>query len=444
MLIATPGLRPVRHRRNDPGDVFQPETRFAAPSDRQNVAGGPPETGLSLLRKPLPQRRNEERHGIRKGNVRGIAPTEPDDRNNHPMDERKIIHIDMDAFYASVEQRDNPQYRGKPVVVGRPEGRGVIAAASYEARRYGIRSAMPSLRARQLCPELIFIPGRMEIYKEVSARIHRIFHEFTDLVEPIAYDEAFLDVTRNKAGIALGVDVARAIKRRIREEVSLVASAGVSYNKFLAKVASDYRKPDGLCTIHPDRAEAFIARLPIEAFWGVGRVTGRRMHELGIHTGADLRACSQDFLTERFGKAGLHYYEFARGIDRRPVEPSRIRTSVGCEETFARDLTTLEEMTEALYGLSARLNRRLDRTGFRGHTLTLKIKYANFRQQTRSRSLKDELGASSDIFPLGETLLRESGAAGHPVRLLGLSLSTPAADNPAEPHEVYRQLELDF
>ena len=350
----------------------------------------------------------------------------------------------MDAFYASVEQRDNPQYRGRPVVVGRPERRGVIAAASYEARRYGIRSAMPSVKARQLCPDLIFIPGRMEVYKEVSARIHRIFHEFTDLVEPIAYDEAFLDVTENKAGIALGVEVARAIKRRIREEEELVASAGVSYNKFLAKIASDYRKPDGLCTIHPDRAEAFIARLPIEAFWGVGRVTARRMHESGIHTGADLKTCTQDFLTERFGKAGLHYFEFARGIDRRAVEPSRIRKSVGCETTFARDATTLEAMTEEIYNLSVRLNRRLERAGFKGRTLTLKIKYADFRQHTRSRSPGKELGASAEIFFLAETLLRESGAVGRPVRLLGLSLSNPAPDDPTESHATYRQLELDI
>ena len=253
------------------------------------------------------------------------------------MPERKIIHIDMDAFYASVEQRDHPEYRGRPLVVGRADGRGVVAAASYEARQYGIRSAMPSVRAVRLCPDLIFVPGRMEVYRSVSAQIHRIFHEYTDL------DEAFLDVTENKPGLPLAVDVARAIRRRIRDELGLVASAGVSYNKFLAKVASDYRKPDGLCTIHPDRAAAFIARLPIEAFWGVGRVTARRMHELGIRSGADLRAQPLDFLVERFGKAGRLYHQFAQGIDLRPVCPTRVRKSVGCESTFESDRVTLDE-----------------------------------------------------------------------------------------------------
>ena len=273
------------------------------------------------------------------------------------MPERKIIHIDMDAFYASVEQRDHPEYRGRPLVVGRADGRGVVAAASYEARQYGIRSAMPSVRAVRLCPDLIFVPGRMEVYRSVSAQIHRIFHEYTDLVEPLALDEAFLDVTENKAGLALAVDVARAIRRRIRDELGLVASAGVSYNKFLAKIASDYRKPDGLCTIHPDRAAAFIARLPIEAFWGVGRVTARRMHELGIRSGADLRAQPLDFLVERFGKAGRLYHQFAQGIDLRPVCPTRVRKSVGCESTFESDRVTLGEMSEELYALSARLRR---------------------------------------------------------------------------------------
>ena len=273
------------------------------------------------------------------------------------MPERKIIHIDMDAFYASVEQRDHPEYRGRPLVVGRADGRGVVAAASYEARQYGIRSAMPSVRAVRLCPDLIFVPGRMEVYRSVSAQIHRIFHEYTDLVEPLALDEAFLDVTENKPGLPLAVDVARAIRRRIRDELGLVASAGVSYNKFLAKVASDYRKPDGLCTIHPDRAAAFIARLPIEAFWGVGRVTARRMHELGIRSGADLRAQPLDFLVERFGKAGRLYHQFAQGIDLRPVCPTRVRKSVGCEPTFESDRVTLGEMSEELYAPSARVRR---------------------------------------------------------------------------------------
>ena len=205
------------------------------------------------------------------------------------MSERKIIHIDMDAFYASVEQRDNPELRGKPLAVGHAEERGVVAAASYEARRYGVRSAMSSQKAKRLCPQLIFVHGRMDVYKEVSRRIHEIFHTYTDIIEPLSLDEAFLDVTENKTDIPLAVDIAKEIKKQIHEELGLIASAGVSYNKFLAKVASDYRKPDGLCTIHPDQALEFISRLPIESFWGVGPVTARRMHSIGIHSGRELQ-----------------------------------------------------------------------------------------------------------------------------------------------------------
>ncbi|WP_290454143.1 DNA polymerase IV, partial [uncultured Muribaculum sp.] len=220
------------------------------------------------------------------------------------MNERKIIHIDMDAFYASVEQRDNPELRGRPVAVGHAERRGVVAAASYEARRYGVRSAMSSQKAKRICPELIFVNGRMDVYKSVSQSIHDILHEYTDIIEPISLDEAFLDVTVNKPGIELGVDIAREIKRKIRERLNLVASAGVSYNKFLAKIASDYRKPDGLCTIHPSQALDFIAKLPIEDFWGVGPVTAGKMHSMGIHTGTQLRDCPKRILTRAFGKAG--------------------------------------------------------------------------------------------------------------------------------------------
>ena len=255
-----------------------------------------------------------------------------------PFD-RKIIHIDMDAFYASVEQRDNPDLRGKPIAVGHAEERGVVSAASYEARRFGVRSAMSSQKAKRLCPQLIFVRGRMEVYKEVSRQIHEVFHEYTDVIEPISLDEAFLDVTENKPGIALAVDIAKEIKQKIRERLHLVASAGVSYNKFLAKIASDYRKPDGLCTIHPDQALDFIARLPVESFWGVGPVTAKRMHALGIHNGAQLRACTEDYLVREFGKVGTLYYDFARGIDLRPVEAVRVRKSIGCERTLERDIS---------------------------------------------------------------------------------------------------------
>ena len=243
------------------------------------------------------------------------------------MTQRKIIHIDMDAFYASVEQRDNPELRGKPLAVGHAEERGVVAAASYEARRYGVRSAMASQKAKRLCPQLIFVPGRMDVYKSVSRQIHEIFHEYTDLIEPLSLDEAFLDVTENKKDISLAVDIAKEIKQKIREQLNLVASAGISYNKFLAKIASDYRKPDGLCTIHPEQALDFIARLPIESFWGVGPVTAKKMHLLGIHNGLQLRKCSLEMLTAHFGKAGALYYECSRGIDERPVEAIRIRKS---------------------------------------------------------------------------------------------------------------------
>ena len=218
------------------------------------------------------------------------------------MTHRKILHIDMDAFYASVEQRDNPELRGKPLAVGHAEERGVVAAASYEARRYGVHSAMSSQKAKRLCPQLIFVHGRMDVYKAVSRQIHEIFHEYTDIIEPLSLDEAFLDVTENKKGISLAVDIAKEIKQKIREQLNLVASAGVSYNKFLAKIASDYRKPDGLCTIHPEQALDFIARLPIESFWGVGPVTAKKMHLLGIRNGFQLRKCSLEMLTAHFWK----------------------------------------------------------------------------------------------------------------------------------------------
>ena len=230
---------------------------------------------------------------------------------------RKIIHIDMDAFFASVEQRDNPLLKGKPIAVGHAGSRGVVAAASYEARRFGVHSAMPSSKAKELCPELIFVQSRMDHYKAVSEQIREIFHRYTDLIEPISIDEAFLDVTNNKIQASLGLDIAIRIKRDIRQELNLIASAGVSYNKFLAKIASDYRKPNGLCVIHPNQALAFIDRLPIEAFWGIGPATAKKLHAMGITTAPELRAVSLPRLTELFGKAGLTYYRFVRGIDER-------------------------------------------------------------------------------------------------------------------------------
>ena len=361
----------------------------------------------------------------------------------HTMNERKIIHIDMDAFYASVEQRDHPELRGKPIAVGHAEERGVVSAASYEARKYGVRSAMSSLKAKQLCPHIVFVPGRMSVYKEVSAQIHAIFHDYTDLIEPLSLDEAFLDVTHNKKGIALAVDIAKEIKLRIRQELNLVASAGISYNKFLAKVASDYRKPDGLCTIHPDQALEFIATLPIEAFWGVGKVTAQKMHALGIHKGKDLQKCTLEMLTRPFGKAGNIYYDFARGIDLRPVESVRIRKSVGCEHTLEKDITLKSSVIIELYHVATELVERLKRNDFSGNTLTLKIKFYDFKQITRSITQEKELQNMKDILPLAKQLLKEVDYSIRPIRLIGLSVSNPKEEQEEE-HGVWKQLELEF
>lgn len=361
------------------------------------------------------------------------------------MCKRKIIHIDMDAFYASVEQRDNPELRGCPIAVGHAGNRGVVSAASYEARKYGVRSAMASIKAMRLCPDLVFVPGRMEIYKEVSDTIHSIFREYTDIIEPLALDEAFLDVTDNKLNIPLAIDIAREIKLRIREEVGLIASAGVSYNKFLAKIASDYRKPNGLCTIHPDQALNFIARLPIESFWGVGKVTARRMHALGIHTGHDLRQWSLDGLIREFGKIGQLYHDFSRGIDLRPVEAVRMRKSIGCERTLDHDVSTRAAVIVELYHTAEELIRRLSAKNFCGNTLTLKIKFSDFSQITRSLTQEEDLLTMKVILPLAKRLLAEVNYEDHPIRLIGLSVSNPH-DEEADgiTQRTWEQLSFEF
>lgn len=352
----------------------------------------------------------------------------------------------MDAFYASVEQRDNPDLRGKPIAVGHSEERGVVAAASYEARKFGVRSAMSSQKAKRLCPHLIFVPGRMSVYKEVSNRIHEIFHDYTDIIEPLSLDEAFLDVTENKKQIPLAVDIAKEIKQRIRQELNLVASAGISYNKFLAKIASDYRKPDGLCTIHPNQALDFIARLPIESFWGVGPVTAKKMHTLGIHNGAKLRECTLEMLTRQFGKAGALYYDCARGIDLRPVEAVRIRKSVGCEHTLEKDISRQSSVIIELYHVASELIGRLQRTGFKGNTLTLKIKFHDFTLKTKSVTQSRELTTLNSILPLAKQLLKEVDYTTHPIRLIGLSVSNPLEEREEEEErkEQWRQLSLEF
>lgn len=359
---------------------------------------------------------------------------------------RKIIHIDMDAFFASVEQRDNPELRGKPIAVGSEQARGVVATASYEARKFGVHSAMPSSRARQLCPSLIFVAPRFEVYKEVSGKMHEIFHEYTDIIEPISVDEAFLDVTHNKPGISLAVEVAKEIKQKIRERLNLTASAGISYNKFLAKIASDLRKPDGLATIHPSIAQDFIDRLKVRDFWGVGPKTSEKFGRLGINTGADLRKLSLDFLHHEFGKAGIIFYNFARGIDNRPVEAVSLRKSVGCEETYLKDLNDYDSKAAALSELAEDLSRRLERHEFNGYTLSLKIKFADFTIRNKSYTrLGNPVRSVADIKGIALKLLDDMNCDREPVRLLGLSVSNPpgAKDRPEKYYDP-RQLQLEF
>ena len=350
----------------------------------------------------------------------------------------------MDAFFASVEQRDFPELRGRPLAVGYDGPRGVVATASYEARRFGVHSAQAIATAKRLCPSLTIVPGRYTVYKEVSAQMHEIFHEYTDLVEPISLDEAFLDVTENKHDIELAVDIAREIKAKIRQRLSLTASAGVSYNKFLAKIASDYRKPDGICIIHPDRALDFIGQLRIERFWGVGEKTAQRMHRIGIFTGADLRQCSRQHLIEHFGKMGSVFYDFARGIDHRPVITDYERKSVGCEHTFLEDIYRPAAVTIELYHTVLELVGRIERADFDGQTLTLKVKFADFRQITRSQSHRKPLRRKDDILPMAKAMLRQVDISeAHPIRLLGLSVShPPAAESFSSAQPV--ELELEF
>jgi len=356
---------------------------------------------------------------------------------------RKIIHIDMDAFYAAVEQRDNPALRGRPVCVGgRPDSRGVVATCSYEARRYGIHSAMPSRQAAQRCPDAVFVPPRFTVYKEVSNQIRRIFHEYTDLVEPLSLDEAFLDVTVNKPAIPSATRIAVAIKARIREHTGLTASAGVSYNKFLAKIASDFRKPDGLTVIPPEKAAEFIDRLPVGRFFGVGRVTEARMQALGIHTGADLKRLTPARLVQLFGKSGALYHAFAHGRDERPVVPHRPRKSLGKETTLATDIHRRQEMMAVLAELAGQVAAAVKRSGLLGRTVTLKVKYADFQQVTRSWSAGYALQTADDIMAVMPGLLDRTEAGVRKVRLLGITLS--GWQSPAEAEISARQLRLPF
>ncbi len=334
---------------------------------------------------------------------------------------RKIIHVDMDAFYASVEQMDNPALSGKPLAVGGNQERGVVAAASYEARRYGVRSAMSGRMAALKCPQLIFVKPRFDRYKEISLQIRDIFYDYTDLVEPLSLDEAFLDVTENKKGNPSATLIAKEIRERIKAEVGLNASAGISYNKFLAKIASDINKPNGQAVILPKDAEAFLERLPIEKFFGIGKVTADKMKQLGIHNGNDLKQFSFQFLTKKFGKSGLHYYNIVRGIHLSEVQPNRIRKSLSAENTFEKDLAKQEEWERELLKIFVELKRRVDKTGIKGRTITLKIKYSDFSIQTRSKSF-EQYPEMEMVWETVLELLNQEVLKGA-VRLFGIGLS---------------------
>ena len=373
----------------------------------------------------------------------------------------KIIHVDMDQFFAAVEQRDHPELRGKPIAVGHDAERGVVSTASYEARRFGVHSAQSIQVAKRLCPQLIIVEPHFQKYKEVSAQLHEIFHDYTDLIEPISLDEAFLDVSENKKGIELGVDIAREIKQRIRETTGLTASAGVSYCKFLSKVASDWRKPDGLTVIHPDRALDFIAQLKIEKIWGVGLKTAEKMHRMGIFTGLDLRNMSLSRLTQEFGKMGQVFYDFSRGIDNRPVISEWERKSVSCEQTFESDINENAAVTIHLYHTVMELVRRIEKNDFEGRTLTLKVKFArereqtrqyakfqDFQQITRSITVDHVLRTKEEILPLAKQLMQQVEFHSHPIRLLGLGVSNPGSFSSngglASSQGAWCELELEF
>jgi DNA polymerase-4 len=347
----------------------------------------------------------------------------------------------MDAFFASVEQRDNPDLRGKPVAVGGGGPRGVVAAASYEARAFGVFSAMPGATARRLCPELIFVRHRFDVYKSVSRQIRAIFREYTDLVEPLSLDEAYLDVTQNKQNEASAIRIAQEIRARIKSETGLTASAGVSFNKFLAKTASGLKKPDGISVILPEQAEAFIASLPVEKFFGIGKKTAEKLKKRGIFTGADLRKIERLDLAKWFGKSGLYYYRIVRGEDNRKVEPNRVRKSISVENTFEHDAATPEELMPFLDELVDNLGRNMHRMGISGKTVTLKIKFHNFRISTRSRTVSHPIEDVESLRELAHYLIYHPVWPPEPVRLLGVGLSKL---NTEETEADSGQMRLDF
>ena len=348
---------------------------------------------------------------------------EDDDEEGEAEGLRKIIHVDMDAFFASVEQRDEPSLRGKPVAVGGSSGRGVVAAASYEARKFGVRSAMPSVTAKRLCPDLIFRKSRFDVYREVSGQIRAIFHDYTPLVEPLSLDEAYLDVTEDLRGLGSATRIAQEIRRRIREETALTASAGVSYNKFLAKLASDQNKPDGLCVIRPGEGAAFVATLPVKRFHGVGPKGAEKMARLGIETGADLATKDLAFLRANFGSFADYLYRAARGIDLRQVRASRNRKSVGGERTFHEDLSSPAELREAMDRIIDIVWERIERAQAAGRTVTMKLKYNDFTIQSRAATLPRIVADKAEFGRIGHALLSEMLPLPRPIRLMGLTLS---------------------
>lgn len=360
------------------------------------------------------------------------------------MEERIILHIDMDAFYASVEQRDNPSLLGKPIVVGEDSLRSVVSTASYEARRYGISSAMPMVKAKKMCPNLIIVPHRFDVYKAVSAQIHGIFKQYTQQVEPISLDEAFLDITHYERNGRDVREIAQEIKDKIYEATGLTASAGVSYNKFLAKIASDYEKPNGLFYVSKEEAFNFISALPIDKFWGVGRKTATEMRKMGIFTGRELRKMSLNHLTDVFGKVGKLYYDFARGIDARTVETNHERKSVGCETTLMADIVTFSGVLIEVYHLIIKLEQRINKAQFEGRTLTLKVKYANFRQVTRSITHDEVLRTKAQLLPLVKKLIKQINISLEGIRLLGVSVSNMNVIDKEKKKEEETELLLPF
>jgi DNA polymerase-4 len=353
---------------------------------------------------------------------------------------RKIIHVDMDAFYASVEQMDNPALRGKPIAVGGSEVRGVVSAASYEARKFGVKSAMSGIVAKKNCPNLIFVKPRFDRYKEISKQIQKIFYDYTDLVEPLSLDEAYLDVTHNKKGNPSATLLAQEIRTRIFNEVGLTASAGISINKFVAKVASDYNKPNGQKTVNPDEVISFLEALPIRKFYGVGKVTTEKMYQLGIFTGLELRDKTVAFLEKHFGKMGSYYHDVVRGIHNSPVKSSRIAKSVAAEHTFDINLSSEIFMIEKLEMIASSLEKRLKKHQVSGKTVTLKIKYSDFTQQTRSKTLPYFIADKSLILEIVKELLYQERLK-NSVRLLGISINNLNTD---EKKFVVVQLKFEF